>query len=238
MRITTIFFDMDGTLLPINQEEFVKDYFETMVSEIAPLGYEPEKLKDTIIKGTFAMVNGDGTRINSEIFWEFFCKEYGEDAVKDKPHFDRYYETTFDSLKKHTFVNPKAVELIKMLRAKGIKLVLATNPLFPPLAIQKRLSWAGLSHTDFELYSTYENATYCKPNPMYYKEIMQKLNLTPDECIMVGNDVDNDMTALDAGIDVFLVTDFLLSRKGADYSKYPQGNFDELISYITNKIGG
>ena len=237
MPITTIFFDMDGTLLPINQEDFVKDYFQTMVDEIAPIGFEPQKLKDVIIKGTYAMVNGDGTKINSEIFWEVFCAEYGEDALKTKPYFDKYYETTFDVLKKHTFVNPKSKELITMLKNRGIKLVLATNPLFPPLAIQKRLSWAGLSHKDFVLYSTYENATYCKPNPMYFKEIMQKLNLTPQECIMVGNDVDNDMPALEAGIDVFLLTDFLLSRKGKDYSKYTRGNFDDLINYITKKIG-
>ena len=74
MPITTIFFDMDGTLLPINQEDFVKDYFQTMVDEIAPIGFEPQKLKDVIIKGTYAMVNGDGTKINSEIFLgSFLC---------------------------------------------------------------------------------------------------------------------------------------------------------------------
>ena len=85
MSITTVLFDMDGTLLPMNQDEFVDAYFKTITDEIAPLGYEPKKLIDSIIKGTFAMVKGDGTRLNQEIFWEVFCGIYGEKALDDKP---------------------------------------------------------------------------------------------------------------------------------------------------------
>jgi len=235
MSITTVLFDMDGTLLPMNQDEFVDGYFKTIAEAIAPLGYEPKKLIETIIKGTFAMVKGDGTRFNQEIFWEIFCGVYGEKAISDKPYFDKYYEKDFDVLKKYTSCNSKAMDTAYKLKDMDIKLVLATNPLFPPLAIEKRISWAGLHHSDFVLYTTYENSTYCKPNVLYYKEILQKLNLNPEECLMVGNDVDDDMIAADAGIDVFLLTDCLINRKNKDISKYPRGNFDDLMQYIISK---
>lgn len=236
MSITTVLFDMDGTLLPMNQDEFVKAYFKTMSSKIAPLGYESEKLIKTVIKATFAMVNGDGTRPNESIFWQEFCAVYGKKAILDKPYFDKYYEEDFDALKKYTKCNPKAKQTVYKLKQMGLKTVVATNPLFPPLAIEKRIGWAGLKHTDFELYTTYENSSYCKPNPMYYKEIMDKLGVSPDECIMVGNDVDDDMIASEAGLKVFLLTDCLINRHNKDIFVYPHGDFDDFMKYLNDII--
>jgi len=235
MAISTVLFDLDGTLLPIRQIEFVKAYFDSISRYIAPLGYKAEDLVASIKKGTYSMVNGDGTRPNEEIFWEVFCSIYGDKALNDKPYFDRYYEEEFDKLKSYSSYNPKAAETLYKLKDMGFRLVLATNPLFPPIAIQKRLNWAGLSHNDFELYTTYENSSYCKPNPDYYREIMKKQGLTPDECIMVGNDVDDDMIASNTGMKVFLMTDYLINRHDKDISVYPQGNFDDLLNYILRR---
>ena len=233
MSLKAILFDMDATLLPMDQDRFVEEYFKSISAKIAPLGYEPKKLIDSIIKGTFAMVNGDGTRPNEAIFWEVFCGIYGEKAYNDKPHFDEYYEKEFDSLKVFTSCNPKSAETVYKLKDMGYRLVLATNPLFPPKAIEKRISWAGLCHTDFEIYTTYENSSYCKPNPLYYTEIVNKLSLNPSECLMVGNDVDDDMVATKAGLNVFLHTDCLINRHKKDITAYPQGSFDELLKYVS-----
>lgn len=235
MTLKAILFDMDETLLPMNQEKFVEEYFKTISLAISPLGYEPKKLVDSVIKGTYAMVNGDGTRPNEAIFWEVFCGIYGKKALEDKPHFDKYYEENFDVLKKYTSCNPKAAQTVYKLKSMGYRLVLATNPLFPPLAIQKRISWAGLSHTDFEIYTTYENSSYCKPNPKYYTEIVEKLGLKPEECLMVGNDADDDLAAQKAGLNVFLHTDCLINRHNKDISSYPQGSFDELMEFILKR---
>ncbi|MBQ7839810.1 MAG: HAD family hydrolase, partial [Lachnospiraceae bacterium] len=109
---------------------------------------------------------------------------------------------------------------------------LATNPLFPAIATQSRAKWAGLDPEDFALITTYENSYHCKPNPDYYQEIMDKLKVKPEECMMVGNDVSEDMIARELGMKVFLLTDCLINKDGADISQYPNGSFPELLDYI------
>jgi FMN phosphatase YigB (HAD superfamily) len=119
-----------------------------------------------------------------------------------------------------------------MLKEKGKRLVLATNPIFPALATECRMGWAGLSPEDFEMYTTYENSSFCKPNTEYYRAILYSIGLSAEECLMVGNDVGEDMVASTLGMKVFLLTDCLINKAGEDISVYPQGGFDELISYL------
>ncbi|MBR1566518.1 MAG: HAD hydrolase-like protein, partial [Oscillospiraceae bacterium] len=77
-----------------------------------------------------------------------------------------------------------------------------------------------------------ENSSTCKPNPAYYREILQKRGLRPEECLMVGNDVDEDMVAETLGMKVFLLTDCLINKNGGDLSCWAHGGFDDLRSYL------
>ena len=110
--------------------------------------------------------------------------------------------------------------------------MVATNPLFPLVAQEARLSWAGLNSDDFDYISHYENSRFCKPNLKYYEEILAKLDLNPAECLMVGNDVNEDIIAIELGMKVFLVTDCLLNPDNKDISVYPHGNFDDLEQFF------
>ena len=233
MAITTVLFDLDGTLLPMDQDVFVKTYFGLLAKRLAPLGYEPTELIKAIWAGTKAMINNVGEKTNEEVFWDDFASRYGEEARKDLPEFDAFYREDFDKVKEVCGFNSKARKVIEFLKQKEIHVVLATNPIFPAIATEKRIGWAGLVTEDFELYTTYENSKYCKPNLEYYKEIVNKLDVKPEECLMVGNDVGDDMVAEKIGMKVFLLTDCLINKTDADVSEYPNGNFDDLIEYIS-----
>jgi len=232
MSITTILFDLDGTLLPMDQDEFTKAYFALLAKKAAGHGYDPQALVDGIWKGTAAMVKNDGSCLNEEAFWRAFCGIFGEKARLDEPMFDEFYRNEFEGARAVCGFNQDVPKAIELLKQKGYRLVLATNPLFPAVATRKRIGWAGLSPEDFELYTTYENFSFCKPNPEYYREIARRLNLKPDECIMVGNDVAEDMIAQTLGMKVFLLTDCLLNRKNADISGFPQGNIQDMLAFI------
>ena len=230
--ITTVFFDLDGTLLPMDQEKFVKSYLGRMAKKMAPHGYEPEMLVKSVWMGTGAMVKNDGSATNETVFWNVFDQLFGRDTRVDEPLFEEFYRNEFQAVKDDCGFDPRAAEAIRQIKALGLRTVLATNPLFPPIATQSRVRWAGLEPEDFEFITTYDNSSFCKPNPDYYREILGKLNLKAEECVMVGNDVNEDMVARELGMKVFLLTDCILNKDNKDISQYPCGSFPELLDYI------
>jgi HAD superfamily hydrolase (TIGR01549 family) len=231
MAITTVLFDLDGTLLPMDQEVFLKAYLGGLCKKLAPLGYDPKAVTDGIWKGTGAMVGNDGAQTNEAVFWQVFCSLLGEDTRKDEPVFEDFYRNEFQKVAEVCGKNPAAKELIEGLKAKGLRLVLATNPLFPAIATHSRVRWAGLEPEDFAYITTYENSSRCKPNPDYYREILDKLGLQTEECVMVGNDAQEDGAAAALGLPVFLLTDCLIDRSG-EVEKFPHGGVKQLLEWL------
>ena len=234
MKITTVLFDLDGTLLPMDQHVFIKAYFGGLARRLAPQGYEPQKLIDSIWSGTAAMVKNDGTVTNEERFWQGFEAAYGKPARKDEELFAAFYREDFDKVQFSCGYTPESREIIDTVKAKGLRTALATNPIFPRMATERRIAWAGLDPHDFELVTTYENSCHCKPNPDYYRDVMQALGVDAKECLMVGNDVGEDMIAETLGCRVFLLTNDLINTKNVDISVYPNGNYEDLLAFINN----
>lgn len=230
--IKMILFDLDGTLLPMDQDAFVKTYFGLFAQKMAPYGYDPNGFMKAIYSGVAAMVKNDGTKKNEDAFWKDFTGIYGEEAMEHLPIFDEFYRVEFQQVQNVCGFNPESNHAIKALKEMGFRLTLATNPLFPPVATQSRIRWAGLDQDDFEWITTYDNSSFCKPNPNYYKEIIEKLDVKPEECLMVGNDVTEDMVAETLGMKVFLLTKDLINKENKDIRVYPQGDFADLLNYI------
>lgn len=230
--ITTVFFDLDGTLLPMDQEVFLNAYMGGLAAKMAPHGYDPKLLVKSIWKGTGAMVMNDGRARNDEVFWNTFSALYGRDTRADEPIFEEFYHNEFQSVAKACGFDARAAQTVRAIKQMGKNVVLATNPLFPAIATYSRARWAGLDPNDFEYITTYENSYHSKPNPDYYREILDKLGLPPEECLMVGNDVSEDMVAQSLGMKVFLLTDCIINKEERDISQYPNGSFPELLDYI------
>ena len=233
MNLEMILFDLDGTLLPMDNDAFTRGYFKLLTMKMAPRGYAPEKLIDTVWAGTAAMVKNDGSRSNEDAFWETAAGIYGEQILKDRPVFDEFYAVEFAQSREYCGFNPAAAQTVRQLKTDGLRTALATNPIFPALATQQRIRWAGLEPEEFELVTTYENTGLCKPNPAYYLDVAQRLGVDPAACLMVGNDVGEDMQAAEkAGMRGFLLKDWLINRENRDISLWPNGSFPELLDYV------
>lgn len=233
-KITTVLFDLDGTLLPMDQERFARGYFGRLTRKMSAHGYDPKQFMDAIWAGTAAMIKNDGKATNEEVFFRTFSKVCGKDVARDLPYFYDFYKNEFNEVKSDCGFTPEAKETVELVKSLGLRIALATNPLFPAIATECRIRWCNLEPSDFELYTTYENSSYCKPNPDYYRFVTEKLGVTPDECLMVGNDVGEDMIAEELGMRVFLLTDCLINWAEKDIDRYPHGSFAELHRFLKN----
>ncbi|MBR5596226.1 MAG: HAD family hydrolase [Lachnospiraceae bacterium] len=232
-----VLFDLDGTLLKMDQIEFVKTYFKYLAKHLAPRGYEPDKLLEIFYAGVNAMLLNDGNGTNEEVFWKVFTGAYGEKSIDDKPYIDEFYKHDFNKVEEVCDFYKEAKEIINLVKEKGKIPILATNPLFPHTATENRMNWARLDKEDFAEYTTYENYHFCKPNPKYYLELLDRHHLKPEECIMVGNDVDEDMIPTrELGMQSFLLTNCLINKKEQDISQFNHGDFEDLRVYLEDKL--
>ncbi len=227
-----ILFDMDGTLVPMELETFAKAYMEKLVKAVYPLGYDPNALTGTVWESVKAMIANDGTITNCERCWKVFSDCLGEDILLKQDVFNDFYNGDFYSLKEFTGENPLAKRAVEEAKKHAGKVILATNPVFPLEAVKARLSWVGLTLEDFDYVTSYENSSYCKPNPKYYEEIFAKNGLSSNGLLMVGNDVHEDyVPANGLGMDVFLVTDCIIGEV-SNAENVETGTFEELVSYL------
>jgi len=231
--LNTILFDLDGTLLPFLQDDFVRTYFAALVKRVAPMGYDGDKLIAAIWKGTAAMTANDGRGTNRQVFWEQFTQELGIAAMALENILEDFYTREFDTVREVLREPADRVQMIRSLQEKGYSLVLATNPVFPESAVETRLGWAGLTMEDFNYITTYTNCRRSKPNPDYYRDILVHIGREPEECLMVGNNPVEDMSALKAGLSGYLVTDYIENPGGLPIDSYVHGTFHELESYLS-----
>jgi FMN phosphatase YigB (HAD superfamily) len=218
-------------------DRFTKTYLGALTQYLAANGYDAECAVKGVWTGILAMFQNDGSRTNEDAFWDAFSAYFGEDLRRDIPIFERFYQERFDDISAVCGYEPRAKAAVAYPRSRGLRVVLATNPAFPAIATEKRMRWAGVEPDDFDLYTAYEDWHSCKPHLSYYKEVLERLGVAPEECLMVGNDVGDDMVAERLGMRVFLLTDCLINKEGADVDRYPHGGYDELMKYLEEFCG-
>lgn len=227
-----VLFDLDGTLLPMEQDTFTSAFLKDLHRYLVRLGYTPELAEAALTAAFTSAFANDGRETNETVFFGGLARVAGARVREDAVALSRYYREDFQALRHTCGREPRAALLLSELHAAGVPAVLATNPLFPREAIEARLDWAGLTPEDFIYITTYENSSFCKPRPDYYREILDRLSLAPCDCLMVGNDTTDDMAARELGVEVFLLTDHLINRRGTDISSLPHGDFEGMMAAV------
>lgn len=199
-----VLFDLDGTLLPTPFETIMHKYLTMLGSHLRHWG-DPKWLVGEVMKATETVIRGGSQRqTNMDRFAEAFFASTGLDRAV-WAEIDRFYDEEFPKLRQETTKDPMAREVVQEAFGGGYQVVIATNPLFPTRAIEERLRWAGIEDFPYALVTTGENMHYCKPNPAYYAEIAQCIGTPPGDCLMIGDDPEQDGPAQTAGMDLLLL---------------------------------
>jgi len=228
-------FDLDGTLIRYTQEEFIHAYFKELRKVFVRLSLDPDKASKGIWVGTKAMVQNDGSMLNTQRFWNAFSEFMGitgEQLKAVEAACDDFYTNEFNKVKAAAGHSDIPQRLVRNMAARGYYLVLATNPFFPSCAVDSRLEWIGLEQRDFKLTTHYGNSSFCKPNLNYYREVFSKINKSPEQCLMVGNNPAEDMCAGELGSETYLVNEFIENEACLDIAKFRNGTLEELEVYL------
>ncbi len=235
MKYKAILFDLDGTLMPTTNEDFEKVYLHTL-GEALSEHIEPKALLTSMWKALEVMVLDQSDKTNETVFFDSFGELVGEDVIKKiEPLFEKYYLNEFEILKTVLDDNTEMVKTIEKLKAKGYRLVIATNPMFPEVAVRQRVVFSGFNPDDFDFMSNFSIHTKTKPSIAYYKEVLKHNNLDPKDCLMVGNDMEEDMVVKALGMDAWLIDDYLIKRTDTDTSDW-RGSRTEFYQKVEGEL--
>jgi len=191
--LQAVLFDLDGTLLENDMATFGPAYLELFSRRLAPLSSQAD-MEAALRASLDAVLRHDDPRVTNEACFNrelAACTQLPVDRLQ--PYIDRFIAEDFPQLRSLARRRAEAAEIVRQARARGMKVVLATNPMFPAQVIYQRMAWAGLDAQDFARVTTPENSHACKPNPAYFREILDAIGVAPKNAVMVGNDWRTDI---------------------------------------------
>ncbi len=225
--LRAVLFDLDGTLLDIDLDGFLRQYFAALgpvLAEITGSGVSERQGLSAVMESTSAMCSDRTKRTNREVFEARFLHLTGTDLSADAAaqRIGAFYADEFPSLKGGHAPRPGAAAAVKAARDSGLVVALATNPIFPLQAIRERMRWAELDESWFDVVTSYENMNACKPDARYFADVARLLDVSPEECLMVGDDAALDLPAGRVGMRTFYV------GAGIPDERCDRGDLDDL----------
>jgi HAD superfamily hydrolase (TIGR01549 family) len=208
--IKAVLLDLDDTLLRANTETFVREYLR-ILNEFFSRRWGTTRVSQTVVDSARHIMTNqprDIELLNGEVMLEAFVQNTGKSAYELWAAFDEFHQNVHPLLKNCTEPIADAPELVQYLKEQGYAVVIATNPIYAADATNQRLAWAGLPNADaFTLVTHSGNMHFAKPDPAYYGEILARISVEPDEAVMVGDSLRNDIEAASQlGLNTYFVT--------------------------------
>ncbi|HIS39293.1 MAG TPA: HAD family hydrolase [Candidatus Aphodovivens avistercoris] len=227
-----VFFDLDGTLLPMEVDDFMTRYFTALGGFIAARGLDVQAFTAGLKSGIKAMALHGPEITNEQAFFQEFFRHADQSAADWDRLLAEFYGGPFGQVGDGVVPDPAAARAVDALAAKGYPLVLATMPMFPRAAVEWRLRWAGVDPSRFARITTFDNSTSVKPKLPYFAENLAAAGVRGSDVLMVGNNTVEDLAILDAGADAFLVTDHLIDAEGYDLSTVKHGSLAAFAAWV------
>jgi len=232
--VNTLLLDLDGTLCMMDRDRFMKKYMSDMAEhfkDIIPVeSFAPHIMKSTAFANSHPSPNYNW----GEVFINHFAEGFGLKTNGMLGRFMDFYVKDFPQYGSIIAPHPLAHKLLETAKRKGFKLACSSNCVMPKIAIEERMRCCGIDPSIFDFIPGMEHMHYSKPNPLFFKEIADYLGVEPEDCLVVGNDPDEDMCASDIGMKTFYigsqVPDEIVSK--VTYS----GDMKDLLAMLEKEV--
>ena len=213
----TLLLDLDDTLLNTNLPAFMPAYFQALADHVC--GHVPsEKFLRALIGGVNRMNENEDPRLTlREVFESYFHPALDIPSNELQDVLEGFYDRVFPSLHSHTSPIPGASDFVDWAVTAGMRIAIATDPLFPIKATHHRLRWAGFEPERFQLVSAFEDFHFAKSHPAYYAEVLGRMGWQDGPALMVGNDPTRDiLSAQRLGLKTFFIEGEATSSPGVE----------------------
>jgi len=230
--IRAALFDLDGTLIDVDMQQFVPAYLHRLAGRLA--GYaDPRRIVHTLHAAVMTMLAGTDGECSLEDLLRAMLAEQLQLAWPDyQAGLAAFCREDLDGLRPLVKPHPLARVLVESCLARGWQVALATNPIFPRPVIEARLGWGGLADLPFQPVTSYETSRHCKPHPGFFTDLLAELDLEPQTCLMVGNDTLHDLAAARTGLSTCLLTTWRIDRPGSGLPADWEGQHHALLELL------
>ncbi len=203
-QVTTVLWDLDGTLVGFHERTF--GVLMPMVAAAAFADLVPPWRFLKTLKEILPQVRANaGEHTNHELLVHLIAERLDCDREAVDARLRRLAGWGFPLLRRCFYPQPEAATLVGALAARGMRQIVATNPLWPLDTVLARLAWGRIDTARFAFIASGESMSRSKPQVDYFRGLLDLLGLRPQECVMVGNDARNDSPASALGIPVYLL---------------------------------
>lgn len=238
-----IIFDLYGTLIDIRTDEYSLDFWRKAVQVFAMGGasYSPGELRIGYAKYvrrairlqrlkhlTYRHVDIDLLQVFKKLYQD---KGIDADELLLRDTAQRFREDSTEFIRLYDGV----IELLEGLRAAEKRIYLLSNAQ-ESFTLPEMDKLGILGYFDGIMISSEEGV--CKPQRQFFEKLLEKYDLDPKECLMVGNDKNSDMLgAKSAGINGLYIHQEISpevkdeSEIQADY-KIMDGDVRKILPYI------
>ena len=202
-RITTLLIDLDGTLVGNRPLGMALDFMRHSYTELRKHA-APWPAISTLLSINKEYKRPPNGLKNDDRIVELASRRLGITSVEARKILKDGVMEIFPRLQRHFYPMPGAQDFIQWA-AGAYPLILATNPVWPEEIIKLRASWGGIEPGVFRMITHMRAMSACKPEALYYREVLELNGLNPRECLLVGNDLKMDLPATKVGIRTFIV---------------------------------
>jgi len=236
-NVRALFFDLDGTLLQVEMHRFIPDYLADLASRFVDT-VPPERFTRVAHRAVHHLLSGgDEQHTNRERYLGVIAAQLSINMELFEERLGEWIANGLERLAGHVTPIAAARPLLDHCFGLGIPVVLATNPVFPAAMIEARLAWGGLDGYPFDVITSYENTRYCKPQPEYFRDLLDILGVEARHCLMVGNDTEHDLAASAVGIPTFLADTYLVDRLDGAFRSDLRGSLADLLRLLKPEAG-